>query len=430
MSITRRLWRATLMVLPLCGATALAATLGGKLELDDEGSFFVNGQSVRSEYPGASLRTGPAPPGDIVVNQMYVHFRIPSRRTGPPIVMVHGSNHTGMTYETTPDGREGWATWFVRQGHPVYVVDQSGRGRSGFNPTPINAVRDGGGDAEGAAHPLPRPDRPRLGQLPFRAEISDAVPESPVPAGSARPVPRATGAQYRNDAQRRRHELRQRARRAARQDRARRSSSCTRSRATTASASSASGRSSCRALISIEGGCDTLKADDATKYFRNVPFISVFGDNSVGAWGVNGDQRRNELRRCGKADQRGRREGDVLSPARAGHHGQQPHDDDGQEQSPGGRSAPQVDCGERQMTGVTCDELLNGGRQSRRNEWWREESARRRDGRGAGAAAERLCAPLAQVVYAGSAIFMMPGIVLLNPSVPRLEILIHSPHQN
>ena len=59
-----------------------------------------------------------------------------------PIVMVHGSNHTGMTYETTPDGREGWATYFVRKGHPVYVVDHAGRGRSGFDPTPVNAVGD------------------------------------------------------------------------------------------------------------------------------------------------------------------------------------------------------------------------------------------------------------------------------------------------
>ena len=102
MGITR-LWVAGLAAVSLCSVTAMAATLGGKLELDDEGSFFVGGRSVRSEYPGASLRTGPAPPGDIVVNQMYVHFRIPSRRTGPAIVMVHGSNHTGMTYETTPD---------------------------------------------------------------------------------------------------------------------------------------------------------------------------------------------------------------------------------------------------------------------------------------------------------------------------------------
>jgi hypothetical protein len=36
------------------------------------------------------------------------------------------------------DGREGWATYFTRKNFPVYVVDHVGRGRSGFDPTPIN----------------------------------------------------------------------------------------------------------------------------------------------------------------------------------------------------------------------------------------------------------------------------------------------------
>jgi hypothetical protein len=43
--------------------------------------------------------------------------------------MVHGSGHTGVTYETTPDGREGWATYFARKNFPVYVIDHVGRGR-------------------------------------------------------------------------------------------------------------------------------------------------------------------------------------------------------------------------------------------------------------------------------------------------------------
>src|SRR6516165_8867652 len=42
---------------------------------------------------------------------------------------------------TTPDGREGWATYFARKNFPVYVVDHAGRGRSGFDPTPINQAR-------------------------------------------------------------------------------------------------------------------------------------------------------------------------------------------------------------------------------------------------------------------------------------------------
>jgi pimeloyl-ACP methyl ester carboxylesterase len=46
--------------------------------------------------------------------------------------MVHGGTRTGTTYLGTPDGREGWAQYFVRRGYAVYVVDQPGRGRSGY----------------------------------------------------------------------------------------------------------------------------------------------------------------------------------------------------------------------------------------------------------------------------------------------------------
>src|SRR5882762_7157523 len=126
-------------------APARSATLGGPLTLEDEGAFFVGGRTVTSNFPGASLVTGPSAPGRITVNQMYVHYRVPSGKHGAPVVMVHGSNHTGMTYETTPDGREGWATYFLRKGAPVYVVDHSGRGRSGFDPKPFNQARDQSG---------------------------------------------------------------------------------------------------------------------------------------------------------------------------------------------------------------------------------------------------------------------------------------------
>jgi len=69
-----------------------------------------------------------------VVNQMYVEFRIPAQQTHPyPIVMVHGGTRSGTTYTGTPDGREGWAQYFVRRGYAVYVVDQPGRARSGYS---------------------------------------------------------------------------------------------------------------------------------------------------------------------------------------------------------------------------------------------------------------------------------------------------------
>ena len=69
-----------------------------------------------------------------VVDQMYVEFRIPAPQTHPyPIVMVHGGTRSGTTYTGTPDGREGWMQYFVRRGYAVYVVDQPGRGRSGYS---------------------------------------------------------------------------------------------------------------------------------------------------------------------------------------------------------------------------------------------------------------------------------------------------------
>ncbi len=57
--------------------------------------------------------------------------------------MVHGATLTGKSWETTPDGRMGWDEYFVRKGHPVYVPDQVGRGRSGFNQAVFNNVRAG-----------------------------------------------------------------------------------------------------------------------------------------------------------------------------------------------------------------------------------------------------------------------------------------------
>jgi hypothetical protein len=46
--------------------------------------------------------------------------------------MWHGAGLTGVTYETTPDGREGWENLFIRKGWDTYVSDAVERGRSGF----------------------------------------------------------------------------------------------------------------------------------------------------------------------------------------------------------------------------------------------------------------------------------------------------------
>jgi pimeloyl-ACP methyl ester carboxylesterase len=69
--------------------------------------------------------------GSPMVGQMYVEFWIPRTLRSPyPVVMIHGNWQTGTNFTGTPDGRDGWAQYFLRQGYPVYIVDQVARGRS------------------------------------------------------------------------------------------------------------------------------------------------------------------------------------------------------------------------------------------------------------------------------------------------------------
>ena len=110
------------------------------LTLKAQGSFFVGGDKVQ-QTQGELGDLGPG--GHITVNQMYVRYMVPQEGNNPPVVMVHGATLTGKSWETTPDGRIGWDEYFVRRGHPVYVPDQVGRGRSGFNQAIFNNVRAG-----------------------------------------------------------------------------------------------------------------------------------------------------------------------------------------------------------------------------------------------------------------------------------------------
>jgi pimeloyl-ACP methyl ester carboxylesterase len=70
----------------------------------------------------------------VMTGQIYAEFQIPKNQTRPyPIVMVHGAIQTGINFTGTPDGRMGWAEYFLRQGYPVYVVDQPGRARASYS---------------------------------------------------------------------------------------------------------------------------------------------------------------------------------------------------------------------------------------------------------------------------------------------------------
>lgn len=114
-----------------------ARYLSGKsLDVCDQGSFFVGGVPKITNY--ATSATVAGTPQQITIGQAYVQFMIPKKRRQWPLVMVHGSTHTGAALDATPDGREGWFPYAVRNNLATFVMDQPGRGRSGFDQSVIH----------------------------------------------------------------------------------------------------------------------------------------------------------------------------------------------------------------------------------------------------------------------------------------------------
>ncbi|OFW17105.1 MAG: hypothetical protein A3F70_17450 [Acidobacteria bacterium RIFCSPLOWO2_12_FULL_67_14] len=72
---------------------------------------------------------------EIMQGQMFVEVIVPKRvRRAYPLVLIHGAGQTATNWMGTPDGRKGWADYFVERGYVVYMVDQPMRGRSAWHP--------------------------------------------------------------------------------------------------------------------------------------------------------------------------------------------------------------------------------------------------------------------------------------------------------
>ena len=70
---------------------------------------------------------------EVMAGQMYVEVLRPPRVTKKyPLVFFHGAGQTATNWIGTPDGRAGWADYFLGQGYVVYLVDQPARGRSAW----------------------------------------------------------------------------------------------------------------------------------------------------------------------------------------------------------------------------------------------------------------------------------------------------------
>ena len=112
------------------------------LMIKEQGSFAVGGSVITN--PGTFDAIERTPEGQTFHgDHAYIFYQIPVNARKLPLVFWHGIGQFSKTWETTPDGREGFQNLFLRRGFSVYLMDQPRRGRAGrstaeatISPTP------------------------------------------------------------------------------------------------------------------------------------------------------------------------------------------------------------------------------------------------------------------------------------------------------
>lgn len=66
----------------------------------------------------------------------YAQFYIPQNSRDYPLILWHGIGQSGRSWESTPDGREGYQALLPRRDWSIYIVDQPRRGRAGYTQVP------------------------------------------------------------------------------------------------------------------------------------------------------------------------------------------------------------------------------------------------------------------------------------------------------
>ena len=115
------------------------------LMIQEQGSFAVGGSVTTAPgtfdpiKQGAYNPVGTDPAGQTLHgDHAYVFYQIPVKARKLPLVFWHGHGQSAKTWETTPDGREGFQNIFLRRNFPVYLIDQPRRGRAARGTQPIN----------------------------------------------------------------------------------------------------------------------------------------------------------------------------------------------------------------------------------------------------------------------------------------------------
>jgi hypothetical protein len=168
---------------------------GKSLDICDQGSFFVGGVPKDTLYANSATSVGVTQ--ELIIGQMYVQFQIPNKHRKWPLIVVHGSGYSGSCLEATPDGRMGWLPYALQNNLSMFVVDQAGRARSGFDRSVFHEARVtnnlsliptlGGGSSDTIwtswfGHIIPAGTNISNGTMIRHGDAGDPDPSSPEPS--------------------------------------------------------------------------------------------------------------------------------------------------------------------------------------------------------------------------------------------------------
>lgn len=99
------------------------------MRIEEQGSFAVGG-TVLTDSLGHTFH------GD----HAYVFYQKPVDARKYPLVFAHGVGQFSKTWESTPDGREGFQNIFLKRGFSTYLVNQPRRGNAGRGTETMTVV--------------------------------------------------------------------------------------------------------------------------------------------------------------------------------------------------------------------------------------------------------------------------------------------------
>ncbi|SDC97638.1 alpha/beta hydrolase [Niabella drilacis] len=138
-----------LLVILVFGIASCVSTKphsSGNLIIKQQGAFSAGGTVVKSEGEFDALKPWNVQQGGQTRHGDHadVFYQIPENAKRYSMVFLHGYGQSRRSWQTTADGREGFADIFLRKGYGVYLVDQPGRGDAGQTTKPgqITATPD------------------------------------------------------------------------------------------------------------------------------------------------------------------------------------------------------------------------------------------------------------------------------------------------